>query len=148
MRDVNYTYCSWKYSLIYKLSQYKLNSFFRFNDVISSVFNMQKVHIYYLKKNANETSYHNFKLILKHWDIILTHSYALRKAAFIFSAIVHTHKLWFGIKQQCFLCNCDKVKRNLYNKKIQKILNSLSEKFSDSKWLYSSQKGKLVTEAD
>lgn len=83
---MNYTYCSSKYSLIYKLSQYKLNSFFRFNNVVSSVFNVQKVHIYYLKKNPNETYYLNFKfkLNLKHKDIIVTHSYALRKAAFIF----------------------------------------------------------------
>lgn len=46
--------CSWKYSLIYKLSQYKLNSFFWFNDVVSSVFNVQKVHIYYLKKKTQQ----------------------------------------------------------------------------------------------
>lgn len=48
---MNYTYWSWRYSLIYKLSQHKLNTFLRFNNVISSVFNVQKVHIYYLKKN-------------------------------------------------------------------------------------------------
>lgn len=85
-QDLSYKCCSWKHSLIYKLSQHKLNSFVWFNDIISSVFYVQKVHIYYLKTNKQQNCYKNFKLkaILKHWAIILTYSYVLRKAAFIF----------------------------------------------------------------
>lgn len=128
--SINYTYCSSRYSLIYKLSQYKLNTFFRFNNVISSVFNVQKVHIYYLKttpliRTLNWKSFLNI-------EILVIHSNILKKTCFYFVILLHinTHNLSFGIKQQCFrekknktsLCNCYKVKRNLYNKKYQKAV--------------------------
>lgn len=100
--SINYTYCSSRYSLIYKLSQYKLNTFFRFNNVISSVFNVQKVHIYYLKttpliRTLNWKSFLNI-------EILVIHSNILKKTCFYFVILLHinTHNLSFGIKQQCF----------------------------------------------
>lgn len=73
------------YSLIYKLSQHKLNSFVRFNDIVSSIFNVQKVHIYYLKKKKIKKY---LKLILQHWAIQWKELFAF---FFFFPNIAHIY---------------------------------------------------------